>query len=110
MPAKSRDKAVSASAEKTSSGLRQSGKKTKFICPICDYGIDDAVHDFIFCEGSCQTWIHRGCGGLSKSAHERAKGLPTWFCPQCRLDAQTNEILVLRKEVADLTEQFSSLK
>ena len=110
MPTKSRDKAVSASAEKTSSGLRQSGKKTKFICPICDDGIDDAVHDSIFCEGSCQTWVHRGCGGLSKSAHERAKGLQTWFCPQCRLDAQAKEILALSKEVADLTEQFSSLK
>uniref|UniRef100_A0A1X7TD91 PHD-type domain-containing protein n=1 Tax=Amphimedon queenslandica TaxID=400682 RepID=A0A1X7TD91_AMPQE len=110
MPTKSRDKVVPASTEKTSTGSRLSGKKSKCICPICDDGIDDAIHDSIFCEGTCQAWVHRGCGGLSKSAHEKAKGLQTWCCPQCRLDAQSNEISALKKEVTDLTKQFSSLK
>ena len=110
MPAKSCDKVVPASTEKTSTRLRQSGKKSKCICPICDDGIDDATHDSIYCEGSCQAWVHRGCGGLSKSAHEKAKGLQTWCCPQCHLDAQSNEISALKKEVADLTQQFSSFK
>ena len=85
-------------------------KKSKCHCPICDDCIDDAVHDSIFCEGSCQAWVHKGCGGLSKSAHEKAKSLPNWQCPLCRFDTQSQEMLALREQVDDLNRKVSSLQ
>ena len=43
----------------------------KSICPISDDVIKDSSlktkgHDSMFCDGVCNTWLHRGCAGLSK--------------------------------------------
>lgn len=44
------------------------------ICAICDDQIVDSTQQSIWCEGHCDTWLHRGCAGLSKAAH-----LKQWF-------------------------------
>ena len=45
---------------------------SKCLCLICDKNIVDAStknkgQDSVFCEGSCQGWLHRRCAGLCKS-------------------------------------------
>ena len=37
----------------------------EYICPVCLESITDE-HDSIYCEGSCDRWLHRYCAGLSK--------------------------------------------
>ena len=95
---------------------KKSGKKTKCVCPICEDNIDDSVHDSIFCEGYCQAWVHRGCGGLSKPAHAKAKSIPSWKCPSClEIDhskvfpAQSELVENLKKDLSALTQQVNSL-
>ena len=48
-----------------------------FTCPICEEIVQDLPadkeseaghdHDAVFCEGKCNTWLHRRCAGLSRS-------------------------------------------
>ena len=88
------DGSVSASVEHSVKGrsLRK-GKDKGCTCPICDDQILDAKgrrkgHDAIFCDGTCQTWLHRGCAGLSRRAFEAQVGSRgEFFCPTCRLNA-----------------------
>ena len=74
------DGSVTASVEDSMKGrsLRK-GKDKDCTCPICDDQILDAKgrrkgHDAIFCDGTCQTWLHRGCAGLSRRAFEAQVG------------------------------------
>ena len=94
------DKVVSAAATSPSKKLapkaRQGSKKLKYNCPICEAGIDDSIHDSIFCEGACQTWVHCGCGG---HAHPKAKSLPSWSCPVCRFASLNEEISSLKESI-----------
>ena len=48
------------------------GKKGKgnYTCPICNEAIKEPMKhktrdDFIYCEGSCDAWLHHRCAGLS---------------------------------------------
>ena len=91
-------------------------KKQKFICPICQDIIIDATnkkdgHDSIFCDGHCQTWLHRTCASLSKPAFDLAcKSNNPFFCPNCRLDVQDKEILSLKSTINNLATELASLK
>ena len=47
-------------------------KRGKCTCPICLDTIVEAtktkkVDDAILCDGSCESWMHRRCAGLSES-------------------------------------------
>ena len=70
----------------------------------CGESINDPIHDSIFCEGSCQAWVHQGnCGGLSKLAHAQVKTLSSaWSCPVCRLATQSKQIEDQSRAIADL--------
>ena len=75
---------------------KKAASKEKFICPICDDVIVDAVgnksgDDSIQCDGRCATWLHRRCAGLSKAAFNdlaSCKVSEPFFCPMCRLNQQ----------------------
>ena len=104
------DGSVSASVEHSVKGrsLRK-GKDKDCTCPICDDQILDAKgrrkgHDAIFCDGTCQTWLHRGCAGLSRRAFEAQVGSRgEFFCPTCRLNA-------LEAVVADIKRELTAVK
>lgn len=79
------------------------------ICPICEDQILEAKgkrkgQDAIFCDGTCQSWLHRGCAGLSHKAFEaqvNSKG--KFYCPNCHLN-------VFEVIVADLKRELSLVK
>ena len=92
--------------------------KKKFTCPICLELIVDATpktpgQDAVYCDGLCQTWIHRQCAGLSKPAFNQISQ-PTnnnpFFCPNCRLDQQAKEINSLKSIISSLTSEVANLK
>ena len=112
----------------TSSGKRQrsaggspskNSKKKKekgtFICPICLENIVEATktrqgQDSIFCEGSCSTWLHRKCAGLSRTAFIKIdKNLP-YVCTHCKLQTQENEIKSLKNTVDMFIKTVDELK
>jgi len=66
--------------------------------------------DVIFCEGSCDTWLHRKCAGLSKSVFSNLDKNVPYICPHCRLQAQENEIKTLKTAVDMLTKIVNELK
>jgi len=105
---------TSASTGSKKDGPSPGGKKDSHICPICDNAIRDAVgkragHEAVECSGSCSTWLHRHCAGLSRKAFEQvSKSDDPFFCPQCRLDKQDMEIQSLRQLVSSLSSELSS--
>ena len=110
----SRSKVVSAPpgespGKRNTAGSKLRKKASKYCCPICQDEIDDDCQDSIYCEGDCQTWVHRGCGGLSKQAFGAAKGIPMWSCHTCCLAVQSRELNQLKKDLADLHGTVSSL-
>ena len=95
----------------TESPLSSTPKKPKqHTCPICLDEINHDTQDSIFCEGNCKSWIHSGCGGLSKPGLTLAMKIPSWNCPSCRLVLQSSEISELKKSVAALSEELFALR
>ena len=49
--------------------------------PICQDSIvdGDAGQDSIYCEGNCNTWLHRRCAGLSRNSMALASMLEDLF-------------------------------
>ena len=84
-------------------------------CAICEDIIveesqDLSGQDAIFCEGSCQAWLHRGCAGLSKSAFLSLNGSSVPFaCVHCRLNQQEKEISQLKNLVSKITADLTAL-
>ena len=62
-----------------------------YICPIClDKIVEDSEntegHDAVYCEGTCDTWIHRRCAGLSKTLFKVYQNSDKpYHCPHCKL-------------------------
>ena len=49
--------------------------------------------DAIFCDGSCRTWLHRCCAGLSKTRFEEMQSSEAAFlCPACDMDSQQDAL------------------
>lgn len=67
--------------------------------------------DSIFCNGGCDTWLHRGCAGLSKAALKAAsKSNDPFNCMKCKLFYQESEIASLKTTVNSLVTKLSSLE
>jgi len=76
---------------------RKGDSSTK--CAVCcnviveydeEKGIGD---DAMFCEGTCNAWIHRMCVGLSSDSYEAfIEQESPYFCPHCTSNIQTKEI------------------
>ena len=86
------------------------------VCPICDVVIKETVgrrqsDDAVECSGTCATWVHRKCAGLSKVVYnEISKSEKPFYCPQCRFDQQELEIRSLRELVGALGNEIDALK
>ena len=85
-------------------------------CPICLDIIIDAKdgqkgQDSVFCEGVCNGWIHRRCAGLSSAAFAViSSDSHPFYCPNCRLDRQNQEIADLKAKIQKLTESVQIIK
>ena len=64
----------------------------------------------VFCEGSCQGWIHRKCVGMTCPAFERLGELDTPFlCSYCMLVSQNEEISRLANIIEGLNSSIITL-
>ena len=67
--------------------------------------------DSISCDGDCNTWLHRGCAGLSKKAFRALKDSEKpFYCVSCRLSIHSDEIESLKSSLKLLQEEMGSLK
>ena len=86
-----------ASNTSSSSALNVRSQSSTCTCPICcdtivDTQSDDGRDgdDSIFCEGLCNSWLHRRCAGLSVQAFNAINADPNkdrkpFRCPHCCL-------------------------
>ena len=92
------------------------GQKPRAVCPICEEVIKGTNgrkkgQDAIFCEGECQSWMHRHCAGLSKNRFQELSSSQDMFlCPACQNDMLTEAISELRVVVGELTSEIDELK
>ena len=105
-------------ATSASTGQKATSKRlssAKHICPICEDVIVDQSssnkgHDSVFCDGLCNTWLHRGCAGLSKLAFEQVvASSDSFYCPHCSLLQQKKEIASLKATVERLSSDLLSI-
>jgi len=102
------------------SGASKEAKKRKqgeeYICPICADIIientDEVVgHDAIFCEGICNSWLHRQCAGLSKPLFQLFSNSEKQYqCPHCQLAAYESVVDNLKSIISSLEEQVKTLE
>ena len=95
------------------------GKRMKqAICPVCDVAIvegsdddaDDTGDDAVFCEGTCQAWIHRKCVSMSKTIYTKlGNSDDPYLCSYCMIAKQSLEIAELKNIVKDLTSKIDQL-
>ena len=85
-------------------------------CPVCEEKIIDATvskhgQDSILCEGSCQSWLHRRCAGLTKAEFANISNRPDYkfCCSRCRLGKSESELELLKEKVAALESKLEAL-
>ena len=65
----------------------------------------------MYCDGHCDTWLHRGCAGLSKLAlKEVANSSDPFYCTRCCLSKHKEELETLRTIVTKLTSELVSVR
>lgn len=90
--------------------------KTNVICPVCEERIVDESakrkgQDAVFCDHTCKTWLHRRCAGLSRDSFDAvSRSNSPFYCPQCRMNTQGEELLLLRESIHHLTAAVLELK
>lgn len=78
--------------------------------PVCEDNIEDSSQDSIFCECTCNTWIHRKWAGLTKAAFQKVTESPMpFFCLQCQLLAHEKLIISMKASINLLVDQVSAL-
>ncbi len=82
-------------------------------CSVCEKTIYDKgkkSQDSVFCEGTCQAWMHRICCGLPKEAFKKVQDLnEPYLCNYCfredhknKLEGQKQEITLLKARICQL--------
>ena len=94
--------------------MRVGYEKQSGIASYDDTATDDTDgQEVIFCEGTCNSCIHRQCAGLSQTLY-RFKILEEnedpFYCPHCCLITQDKQLQDLKTMVEDLSEEVVSLK
>ena len=82
--------------------------KGTFVCPVCLENIVEGTktkpgQDAVYCEGICDTWLHRKCVGLSKTTFANLDINVPYICPHCQLHTQEIEIVSLKNTIETLT-------
>ena len=85
-------------------------------CTICLDPIIDATEDAegqeaIYCESTCNGWIHRQCAGLSQILYKAYQDRDDpFYCPHCRLALQEQQLLELKSTIHSLKKEVTNLK
>ena len=85
------------------------------VCPVCEDPILDAKgrrkgQDAIFCNGTCQTWLHRGCAGLSCRAFAAcADSKVEVVCSTCQITVLDTTVAGMKKELIEVKEMLSAM-
>jgi len=91
--------------------LNKQPNNGKVTFPICEDFIINNTQDSIYCEGECNSWIHRCCAGLTKAALvDAAESGNSFLCPHCMLFNLNKEISLLKGTINNLTELVQSLQ
>lgn len=104
-------------------GIKNHGKSTSqqssihdSVCAICLKVIVDRSEnvdgeDSVFCEGHCQSWLHRTCAGLTDPAFDAVRNSADDFlCFKCQATAHAAEIKELHAMIATLTKEVATLR
>ena len=60
----------------------------------------------ILCEGSCNSWYHRWCAGVSTQRYEAlSRSEDPFHCPTCAVELQQQSILELQSSIRTLTKE-----
>ena len=69
------------------------------------------MQEALFCDGTCQSWYHRRCAGVSQAHYQPISKSPKPFlCPMCTFDRQQAVIQDLQSNVQALTEEILQVK
>jgi len=67
--------------------------------------------DLIFCEGACDSWIHRRCAGLPKIVFESIKlSEKPFFCPFCRISEFERLIKGMQTTITSLENKIATFE
>ena len=108
-------KVPSKSTQKNSKGAKvASDQNTSVVtCPICSELVRDldgevAGHDGLFCDGECQSWLHRWCAGVMRQSYSAlAASDDPFLCPACTMaSCQT----VIATQLADISSLRQSIR
>ena len=87
-----------------------------FVCTICLESIapptdDNDERELIFCEGKCDSWLHRKCARLPKPIFDsiRLSEIP-FYCPFCRLANYECLFNDMKATIASLEHKVSQLE
>ena len=98
------------------SSKKKTKKKGGCICPISLETIIKSTksksgHDAIFCEGHCNSWLHRRFSWLSKPLFAGLeKSTNPFYCPHCQLQNLTSEISTLKETIKSLNKSITTLQ
>ena len=81
--------------------------RAKVVCDLCRAAVVDGKEDALQCEGSCGSWYHRYCAGVSLTSFRELSNSSTPFvCSQKAHETTVvqlqSEVDLLRAEVAEL--------
>ena len=73
---------------------------------------DDVLgDDAVYCEGDCKGWLHRKCVCMSKLFYDKiSKSDDPYYCPNCIVAKQSEEIFQLRSRIKDLSAALARMK
>lgn len=107
---------MAARGNKQKKNSKRTGTDHGTICAICLEIIEDRSpecegEDSIYCEGSCQNWLHRTSAGLPDPAFEAiVKAKAPFHCFQCSLSSHASEIMDLRSQLASIAKKLADLE
>ena len=114
MPPKRNKQATPACSQRESQNTE--GAEACHTCPICTQPIVESSdtedgEEALLCEGTCNCWLHRWCGGVTKSRYEALSSTEQpFYCPSCTACRQEQVILELQSMVTALADEVRGLK
>ena len=91
-------------------------RSSQYTCPICAQPIveeTDSIQgqEAILCEGTCNSWYHRWCAGVTTLRYEALSHSEDPFhCPTCVFELQQQSISELQSSVRALTVELHNLR
>jgi len=91
------------------------GKNSEADCLVCEEAILEPGERYegdeaVYCEGSCQGWLHRKCAGFTRPAFDRLDEADTqYLCTYCAAESQSKEMSKLTDTIKGLNTAITTL-